>query len=95
MFRRFAPAAIGLVLAATMAASQGIDLLGQSPDDDRNWRVACSYTARDKGYSGLAIGDCVVTQATHLPDATDHWVEIGRTWAFCVQWMRNAGVPGW
>ena len=95
MFRRFAAAAICLVLAATMAAGQGIDLLGQSPDDDRNWRIACSQAARDKGYVGLAVGDCAVTQAAHLPDTADHWVEIGRTWAFCAQWMRNADVPGW
>lgn len=84
-----------LALGIGTAAAQGIDLLGQSPDDDRKWRIACAYTARDKGYAGLEVGECAVTQAHHLPVKTDHWVEIGKTWAFCAQWMRNAGVPGW
>ena len=90
-------ASVSLLLATGPASGQGLNLLGVDADDPVNpsWRIACAWTARDKNYRGLEVGECVVTEATHLPDQTDHWVEFDKTWAFCVTWMNAAGVPGW
>lgn len=91
--------AIALMTFAMMTAGawpQGINLLGQEAGDATGeWYIACSWTARDKQYKDLKVGECVVTQSVHMPDAMDHWVEYSRSWGYCVAWMQKAGVPGW
>jgi len=96
MVRWLVSAGVALVLATGGANAQGLDLLGvDAGPQERSWGIACAWTAREKRYQGLNVGECMVTKAFHLPDQADHWVEQGKTWDFCANWMSNAGVAGW
>lgn len=88
-------ATLAAIAHAALAGAQGINLLGEGTDPGGDWRIACSWTARDKGYRNLDVGECTVTKSVHLPAAMDHWVEIARSWTFCAAWMQQADVPGW
>lgn len=89
-----------LMLVASAAIAQpGLNLLGQTAEPAgsaaKEWGIACSWTAREKHYRNLNVGECSVTKSAHLPSQTDHWVELGKSWNYCAGWMRNAGVQGW